>query len=81
LRPNFVFGLPLVFDVDLAARSMWERSSVNATQRVPFKCHVDIYTNVSTHRIPLYLLDGSVELFFFDSVSDLSLFLFLFSLS
>lgn len=46
-----------------------EESSHLITDFLPKTCWLEVFTNISSHRIPIYIIDGSLDLVFMDAVS------------
>ena len=38
---------------------------------LPKTCWLEVFTNISSHRIPIYIIDGALELVFMDAVSHI----------
>lgn len=57
----------LVFDADRVLEQFLNNVGTNPAYSLPFQCNLEIWTNISTHKIPLYIFDGAVDVTFYDA--------------
>lgn len=57
----------LVFDAENVLDTFLWNVGKNPLYTLPFQCNLEIWTNISTHKIPLYIFDGAVEVTFYDA--------------